>query len=173
MQDCKIAIVHHQIAILHGVNLYNASLLRLCCIDAVKLDEVLSLTSKWHEVASRDRKHEHGWASRAPDGIDRGDTGGSQVSGDHAAAMGNVLGAALTCQLRQPQIYKALGMDRPPISITVFEADRWLDSWHVVASSVPSQQAKLSIGRLLQVEVFLLHYWFAGLLCKFVVAALA
>lgn len=91
-----------------------------------------------------DQHNDHGWAFGAPDGVDRGDTGGSHVSGDHEAAMGNVLGAALTCQLRQPQIYKALGMDRPPISIPVYEADRWLDSWHVIASSVPSQQAKLS-----------------------------
>ena len=68
----------------------------------------------------------------------------SHGSGDHAAAMGNVLGAALTYQLRQPDIYRALGMDHPPTSIPVSEADRWLESWHVIASSVPSQQAKLS-----------------------------
>ena len=90
------------------------------------------------------QKDEHGRASGAPCGSDRGGTGGSQGSGDHEAAKGNVLGLALTCQLRQPQIYKALGMDRPPISIPVFEADRWLESWHVIASSLPSQQAKLS-----------------------------
>ena len=96
-----------------------------------------------HEMANRDR-NEHGRASGAPDGTDRGGTGGSQDSGDYEAAMGNVLGAVLTCQLRQPPIYKALGMDRPPTSIPVFEAGRWLDSWHVIASSMPSQQAKLS-----------------------------
>ena len=89
-------------------------------------------------------QNEHGRASGAPYGTDRGDTGGSQDSGDNEAAMGNVLGAALTCQLRQPTIYKALGMDRPPTSIPVFDADHWLDSWHVIASSMPSQQAKLS-----------------------------
>ena len=58
--------------------------------------------------------------------------------------MGNVLVSALTYQLHQPQIYKALGMNRPPISISVFEADQWWESWHVIASSIPSQQAKLS-----------------------------
>ncbi len=77
-------------------------------------------------------------------GPDRGDTSRSQESGDHDAAMGNLLGSALTYQLHQPEIYKALGMDRPPTSIPVFEADQWLESWHVIASSVPSQQAKLS-----------------------------
>ena len=97
-----------------------------------------------HETANCGRKDEHGRASGAPYGSDRGGTGGSQDSGDHEAAKGNVLGLALICQLRQPQIYKALGMDRPPNSIPVFEADRWLESWHVIASSVPSQQAKLS-----------------------------
>ena len=96
-----------------------------------------------HEMADYDQ-NEHGRASGAPDGTDRGDTAGSQDPGDYDAAMGNVLGAALTCQLRQPEIYQALGMDRPPTSIPVFEADHWLDSWHVIASSMPSQQAKLS-----------------------------
>ncbi|KAA6429165.1 MAG: hypothetical protein FRX49_00562 [Trebouxia sp. A1-2] len=96
-----------------------------------------------HEMANCDQ-NEHGRASGAPYGTDRGDTGESQDSGDNEAAMGNVLGAALTCQLRQPTIYKALGMDRPPTSIPVFDADHWLDSWHVIASSMPSQQAKLS-----------------------------
>ncbi|KAL3143544.1 hypothetical protein ABBQ38_002343 [Trebouxia sp. C0009 RCD-2024] len=95
------------------------------------------------EMANCDQ-NEHGRASGAPYGTDRGDTGGSQDSGDNEAAMGNVLGVALTCQLRQPTIYKALGMDRPPTSIPVFDADHWLDSWHVIASSMPSQQAKLS-----------------------------
>ena len=95
-------------------------------------------------MANCGQKDEHGRASDAPSGSDRGGTGGSRGSSDHEAAKGNVLGLALTCQLRQPQIYKALGMDRPPISIPVFEADRWLESWHVIASSVPSQQAKLS-----------------------------
>lgn len=47
-------------------------------------------------------------------------------------------------QMCQPQKCKALGMDRSPVSIPVFEADRRLDSWHVTASSMPSQQAKLS-----------------------------
>ena len=96
-----------------------------------------------HEMANRDQS-EHGRASGAPYGTDRGDTGGSQDSGDNEAAMGNVLGAALTYQLRQPHIYEALGMDRAPASIPVFEADHWLDSWHVIATSMPSQQAKLS-----------------------------
>ena len=50
-------------------------------------------------------------------GPDRGDTSRSQESGDHDAAMGNLLGSALTYQLHQPEIYKALGMDRPPTSI--------------------------------------------------------
>ena len=53
-------------------------------------------------------------ASGAPDGTDRGDTGGSQDSGDYEAAMGNVLGAALTCQLRQPQIYKSARHGQAP-----------------------------------------------------------
>lgn len=96
-----------------------------------------------HEMANGDQS-EHGRASGAPYGTDRGDTGGSQDSGDYEAAMGNVLGAALTCQLRQPHIYEVLNMDRAPTSIPVFEADHWLDSWHVIASSMPSQQAKLS-----------------------------
>ena len=96
------------------------------------------------EHAANQVQNEHGRASGAPDGTDRGHTGRFQDSGDYEAAMGNVLGSALTCQLRQPQIYKALGMDRPLSSIPVFQADRWLDSWHVIASSMPSQQAKLS-----------------------------
>ena len=96
-----------------------------------------------HEMANRDQS-ELGGASGAPYGTDRGDTGGSQDSGDYEAAMGNVLGAALTCQSRQPHVYKALGMDTAPTSIPVFEADHWLDSWHVIGSSMPSQQAKLS-----------------------------
>ena len=95
-------------------------------------------------MANCGQKDEHGRASGAPYASDRGGTRGSQDLGDHEAAKGNVLGLALTCQLRQPQIYKALGMDRPLNSIPVFEADRWLESWHVIASSVPSQQAKLS-----------------------------
>ncbi len=84
----------------------------------------------------------------------KSDTGGTSssedsgdhdaASGDHDVAMGNVLGSALTYQLRQPQIYKALGMDKPLSSIPAFEADQWLESWQVIASSVPSQQAKLS-----------------------------
>ena len=37
-----------------------------------------------------------------------------------------------------------LGMGKAPTSTPVFEADSWLESWQVVASSVPSQQAKLS-----------------------------
>ena len=89
-------------------------------------------------------KDEHAHSSDASYGRDRGDTSRSQESGDHAAAMGNMLGSALTYQLHQPQIYKALGMDRPPTFIPVFEADQWLESWRVIASSIPSQQAKLS-----------------------------
>jgi len=98
------------------------------------------------DMANREHslKIEHTRPPGAPYGSDRGGTSSSQESGDHDAAMGNVLSPALTCQLRQPQIYKALGMDRPPISIPVFEADQWLESWHVIASSIPSQQAKLS-----------------------------
>ncbi|KAL0021267.1 hypothetical protein WJX79_002534 [Trebouxia sp. C0005] len=49
-----------------------------------------------HEMANCDQ-NEHGRASGAPYGTDRGDTGESQDSGDNEAAMGNVLGAALTC----------------------------------------------------------------------------
>lgn len=89
-------------------------------------------------------RYEHTLSSDASYGSDRGDTSCSQESGDHDAAMGNVLGSALTYLLHQPQIYKALGMNRPPISISVFEADQWWESWHVIASSIPSQQAKLS-----------------------------
>ena len=33
--------------------------------------------------------------------------------------------------------------EQAPMSIPVFEADRWLESWHVIASRVPSQHAKL------------------------------
>ncbi len=87
---------------------------------------------------------EHKRPLGAPCKSDTGGTSSSEDSGDHDAAMGNVLGSALTYQLRQPQIYKALGMDNPLSSIPVFEADQWLESWQVIASSVPPQQAKLS-----------------------------
>ena len=40
--------------------------------------------------------------------------------------MGNVLGSALTYQLRQPEAYEALSMHKLPNSFPVFEADRWL-----------------------------------------------
>ena len=81
---------------------------------------------------------------------DSSTNGGSQRSADceSDAAMGGVLAAALTSQLRQPSIYKALGMTMAPTSIPVWEADRWLESWHVIASSVPSEQAKLSAPAL-------------------------
>ena len=95
-------------------------------------------------MANCGQKDDYSRASGAAYASDSSGTGGSQDSGDHEAAKSNVLGSALRCQLRQPQIYKALGMDRPPTSIPVFEAERWLESWHVIASSVPSQQAKLS-----------------------------
>lgn len=62
---------------------------------------------------------------------------------DNAAAMSNVLAAALRHQLHQPDIYEALGMSAPPTSIPIREVDNWMDSWRVVASSVPSEQAKL------------------------------
>lgn len=63
---------------------------------------------------------------------------------DNAAATSNVLAAALRHQLHQPEVYEALGMSAPPTSIPICEVDNWMDSWRVVASSVPSQQAKLS-----------------------------
>ncbi len=98
------------------------------------------------DMANREHSlnFEHKRPLGGPCKSDRGGTSSSQESGDHDAAMGNVLGSALTYQLRQPQIYKALGMDIPPSSIPVFEADQWLESWQVIASSIPSQQAKLS-----------------------------
>ena len=72
----------------------------------------------------------------APDKSERDKINGqSQQSGDPDAAMDNVLGSALTYQLRQLKTYEALSMHKPPNFIPVFEPDHWLKSWQVVASS--------------------------------------
>lgn len=72
----------------------------------------------------------------APDESERDKIKGqSQQSGDCDAVMGNVLGSALTYQLRQLETYEALSMHKLPNFIPVFEADHWLKSWQVVAGS--------------------------------------
>ena len=80
------------------------------------------------------------------------DIGLTSDARDHEAAKGNVLGLALTCQLRQPQIYIAQGMDRPPNSILVFEADHcWSHGMWLAATyhlSKPNSLGLLLIPRL-------------------------
>lgn len=98
---------------------------------------------------------------------DRADISSSQHSGDHHAAVGNVLGSALTCQLRQPEGSSYLDIvGGPPPSC----AQR-LEVWNISASKLPSQQAKLvnfaaqflvNLGVLAMVT----DVWVVSLLCK-------
>ncbi len=111
-------------------------------------------------------KDEHAHSSDASYGRDRGDTSRSQESGDHAAAMGNILGSALTYQLHQPQIYKAIGL--PLLSLSLKLISGWSHGVLLQAAYHLSRPNCLDLLRnpSSHSESLFIDSWVDGLLCK-------
>ncbi len=82
---------------------------------------------------------------------DKGGTSATSQAdaGEQEAVQREALGAALRYHLHQPQVFKAFGLEQPPTSIPVCDADGWVESWRVTASSDPHMQAKISAHKQL------------------------
>ena len=92
------------------------------------------------DMAGREHSLKDEHASYGPD---RGDTSRSQETETMMQpwAMYWVLLSHINCtSLKSTKRWAWTGL--PPLSVC--EADQWLESWHVIASSAPSQQVKLS-----------------------------